>query len=246
MTHGKPRIALLIDADNASARNLAIVLAAVESHGNADIRLAYGDWKKSHLKGWAAKLEEHQIKPVRQVAYTKGKNATDIAMVIGAMDLLRDKSVDAFALVSSDADFTPLVMRLRNAGLAVYGFGNKDTPTSFRENCTEFTVVPGQEKRSKVKAVSEALSSPSKLVTPAGAKQKLCADPDFRLALRTAVSTTKAKSGWSLLTRVRTEIDKHPFDLCGYGKFGKLMEATGLFEVRRVGLVAQVRVKPQT
>jgi uncharacterized protein (TIGR00288 family) len=246
MTDGKQRIALLIDADNASARNIDVILTALATHGNADVRLAYGDWKKTHLKGWATKLEAHQIEPVRQVAYTKGKNATDMAMVIGAMDLLRDKSVDAFALVSSDADFTPLVRRLRKAGHPVYGFGDQETPTPFRRACTEFEVVPGRAKQSKVKAMGKALKSPSALVTPAGDMQALCADPAFRLALRNAVSMTKAKSGWALLTRVRSEIDKHAFELQGCGKFGKLMEATGLFETRRFGPVVQVRVKPQT
>jgi NYN domain len=167
-------------------------------------------------------------------------------LVIGAIELFHLRSVDAFGLASSDADFTQLAKHLTDNGMHVYGFGEGKTPASLRDECTEFTVVPGRVKRSKVKEMGKALVSPSKLVTPAGDKQKLCADPAFLQALRTAVVATEAKSGWSLLTRVRTEIDKHPFELRGYGKFSKLMETTGLFEIRRVGLVAQVRVKPQT
>jgi hypothetical protein len=243
MTDGQQRIALLIDADNASAARIEQILESVKRHGSVEVRRAYGDWSKSHLKPWKAVLPAHRIKGVQQVAYTKGKNATDMAMVIGAMDLLRDKSVDAFALVSSDADFTPLVRRLRKAGHPVYGFGNKDTPPPFRDACTEFTVVPDRVKQYKVKAMGKALTNPSKLVTPAADKQKLCADPAFLQALRTAVVATGETSGWAHVGAVRTEISKHPFELRGCGKFSKLMEATGLFEVRRVGLVAQVRVR---
>lgn len=243
MTDGKPRIALLIDADNASAANIEQILDKLSRKGCVSILRAYGD--EPQLKPWKAALRAHRIKDV-QFANSKGKNATDIALVIGAIDVFHLRPVDAFGLVSSDADFRQLVTHLTDNGIDVYGFGEKKAPAPLRDSCTEFTVVPGRARGSKVKAMGRALAIPSKLVTPAGDKKKLIADPSFLQALRAAVVATKAKSGWANVGSVRNEISKHPFELSGYGKFSRLMEATGLFEVRRVGLVAQVRVKPQT
>jgi uncharacterized protein (TIGR00288 family) len=160
MSNGDRRIALLIDADNASASTIDAILAGVARHGVAHVRRAYGDWEKSHLKPWKATLQAHGIKAVQQVAYSKGKNATDIAMVIGAMDLFHRRSVDAFALVSSDADFTPLVMHLKARGIKVYGFGEAKAPEPFRAACTQFTIVPGQVKPSKLKPWAKRSSSP--------------------------------------------------------------------------------------
>lgn len=242
MTDGKQRIALLIDADNASSTNIEQILEWLRPHGSVEVGRAYGN--SENLRGWKAACDKYVMDAVPPCS--KGKNATDIAMVIGAMELFLRRSVDAFALVSSDADFTPLVKHLAGKDVKVYGFGEAKTPKPFRAACTKFTVVPGRVKRSKVKPWAKPAPSPSTLVTPAGDKQKLCADPAFRLALRTAVSTTKAKSGWANLGKVATEISKLPFDLHGYGKFNKLMEATGLFEIRWVGKLAQVRVKPTT
>src|SRR5690606_39172873 len=122
------RIALLIDADNAPAAKIDLVLNEVARHGVANVRRAYGNWKSSNLKGWEAVLHEYAIRPIQQFAYSSGKNASDMAMVIDAMDLLYARNLDAFAIVSSDADFTPLVMRLLTDGMKVYGFGEKKTP----------------------------------------------------------------------------------------------------------------------
>jgi hypothetical protein len=243
MTDGKQRIALLIDADNASAANTEQILEKLNRKGCVDVLRANGD--EPQVKPWKAALRAHRIKDV-QFAHTKGKNATDIALVIGAMELVHLRSVDAFGLVSSDADFTQLAKHLTGNGIHVYGFGEGKTPASLRDACTAFTVVPARGKRSKVKAMGHALASPSRLVTPAGGTHKLCADPAFLQALKSAVIKTRAKSGWAHVGRVRTEIGEQPFDLRGSGKFSKLLAATGLFEIRWVGLVAQVRVKPTT
>lgn len=117
------RIALLIDADNVSYGKIAAMLAELSKYGTANIRRAYGDWASSGLRGWTAKLHEHAIRPIQQFSYTRGKNATDIALVIDAMELLYTQKLDAFCIASSDADFTPLVMQLRANGHDVYGFG---------------------------------------------------------------------------------------------------------------------------
>lgn len=133
------RIALLIDADNVPHDTLAAVIAALGAHGTAHIRRAYGDWGGATLqKGWKEKLRDCAIRPIQQFSYTPRKNATDIALVIDAMELLHTQRPDAFCLVSSDADFTPLALHLRGHGLDVYGFGERKTPASFVHACTSF------------------------------------------------------------------------------------------------------------
>ncbi|MFZ2988117.1 MAG: NYN domain-containing protein, partial [Ideonella sp.] len=132
------RIALLIDADNSPAAKIDVVLAELAQLGVANIRRAYGNWKKNELKGWEAVLHEYAIRPIQQFDVSKGKNATDMLIAIDAMDLLYTDQPDAFGIVSSDADFTPLVMHLRAKGATVYGFGAKKTPTPFVNACSRF------------------------------------------------------------------------------------------------------------
>lgn len=117
------------------------VLAEVARYGVANVRRAYGNWKSPRLKGWEAVLHEYAIRPIQQFAYSKGKNASDMAMVIDAMDLLYARNLDGFAIVSSDADFTPMVMRLLTDGVKVYGFGEKKTPEPFVNACSKFTYL---------------------------------------------------------------------------------------------------------
>ena len=138
MADAELRLALLIDADNAPASKIEPILTELARHGVANVRRAYGNWKSPHLKGWEAALHAHAIRPIQQFAYTSGKNASDMAMVIDAMDLLYGRTLDGVAIVSSDADFTPLVMRLRNDGVAVYGFGQEKTPAPFVKACSTF------------------------------------------------------------------------------------------------------------
>jgi uncharacterized protein (TIGR00288 family) len=130
------RIALLIDADNVSHGKIAAMLAELSKYGVANIRRAYGDWASAGLKGWTARLHEHAIRPIQQFSYSRGKNATDMALVIDAMELLYTQKLDAFCIASSDADFTPLVMQLRANGHEVYGFGERKTPDPFVNACS--------------------------------------------------------------------------------------------------------------
>ena len=139
------RIALLIDADNASVSSLDYVLGEIAELGMANVRRAYGDWGSAHLRGWREALLGNAIQPVQQIAYTSKGNASDMAMVIEAMDLLHGGGFDAFALMSSDSDFTPLVMRLRAANMHVYGFGRAQTPNAFKAACSVFFHVDAQE-----------------------------------------------------------------------------------------------------
>src|SRR5574338_997599 len=132
------RIALLIDADNSPAAKIDLILSEIAKYGVANIRRAYGNWKSSSLKSWEAVLHEYAIRPIQQFDYSKGKNASDIALIIDAMDLLYTQKLDAFCLASSDSDFTPLVMRIRANGLKVLGFGEKKTPEPFVNACSRF------------------------------------------------------------------------------------------------------------
>lgn len=139
MTHlPDARIALLIDADNSPAAKIDVILAELAKFGVANIRRAYGNWKKNELKGWEEVLHEYAIRPIQQFDYSKGKNATDMVMAIDALDLLYTDRPEAFGIVSSDADFTPLVMHLRAKGATVWGFGAKKTPAPFVNACSRF------------------------------------------------------------------------------------------------------------
>ena len=140
------KIALLIDADNASVSTLDHVLGEIADLGMANVRRAYGDWGSPSLKGWREALLANAIQPVQQIAYTAKGNASDMAMVIEAMDLLHVGDFDAFALMSSDSDFTPLVMRLRAANMLVYGFGKSQTPNAFKRACSVFFYVDVQDE----------------------------------------------------------------------------------------------------
>ncbi|MEA3002128.1 MAG: hypothetical protein QOH81_916 [Sphingomonadales bacterium] len=131
-------IALLIDADNASPDSLDAVLTVLAELGTVNIRRAYGNWQKPGLKGWSAMVHRHAIEPQQQFDLTKGKSSTDMKMIIDAMDLLYRGHVDGFGIMSSDSDFMPLAMRIRQDGLPVYGFGTDRTPESFQQACTRF------------------------------------------------------------------------------------------------------------
>ena len=138
MADKNPSLAILIDGDNASPRIVAGLLAEVAKYGVAVVRRIYGDWTKPNLAGWKASLLEHSIQPIQQFAYTTGKNATDGAMIIDAMDLLFTGRFDGFCIVSSDLDFARLAARLREQGVTVYGFGERQTPRPFVTACDKF------------------------------------------------------------------------------------------------------------
>jgi uncharacterized LabA/DUF88 family protein len=228
------RIALLIDADNAPASKIDVILAEVARHGTANVRRAYGNWKSPSLKPWEDRLHEYAIRPIQQFAYSKGKNASDMAMVIDALDLLHDGAMDGCAIVSSDADFTPLVMRILAEGVKVYGFGERKTPQPFVNACSIFTYV---------EALGEETGLPSP--PPARATQKkLRGDARLVQLLRSGVAATADDEGWANLSGVRSQIgNQASFDHRNYGfsKFSDLVEATGLFEIRRADKSVLIR-----
>jgi uncharacterized protein (TIGR00288 family) len=155
-------IALLIDADNASPDSLDPVLTVLAELGTVNIRRAYGNWSKAGLKGWAKMTHRYAIEPQQQFDVTKGKSATDMKMTIDAMDLVFRGNVDGFGIMSSDSDFMPLAMRIRQEGLPVYGFGTAKTPESFRQACTRFIDVAALEQASG-EPVAEDGEAPAKV-----------------------------------------------------------------------------------
>jgi len=227
----------LIDADNAPASKIDVILAEVARHGAANIRRACGNWKSPHLQPWEATLHTYAIRPIQQFSYSTGKNASDMAMVIDAMDLLYTQSIDAFVVVSSDADFTPRVMRLVTSGSKVYGFGERKTPTPFVNACSTFTYVDGLGPTPP--------ASPGTAPAPA-VSQKLRGDSRLVLMLRTAVEAASGEDGWANLAAVGSQVgNQASFDARNYGyrKLGDLVQATGLFDTKRHNAQMHVRDK---
>ena len=231
MSERKPRVALLIDADNSPARKIDLILNELSTFGETSIRRAYGNWKKAELKGWEEVLHEHAIRPMQQFDYSKGKNASDMAMVIDALALLYTDRPDAFGIVSSDADFTPLVMHLREKGAAVYGFGGQKTPEPFVNACSRFLFLDqlgGSAAAETNDAGDEAPTAP--LRVPAA---KLRADAKLVALLRNAVQAAADDEGWARVGAVGQQIaNQASFDPrnYGYATLSKLLAATQLFE----------------
>lgn len=239
MNEAEQSIALLIDADNAPAGKIEAILAEVARHGTAHVRRAYGNWTKAGLKGWQAALHPFAIQPIQLYDYSKGKNASDIAMVIDAMDLLASGRMQAFALVSSDADFTPLVMRIRSAGLKVYGFGEAKTPEPFINACSQFNYL-------EALGAAETPAAAGEPAVAALEPKKLRGDTRLVNMLRSAVESEADDDGWANLGAVGKQVrNQASFDSrnYGYAKLAQLMEAIGLFEIKRDGLVMKVRDK---
>src|SRR4029450_1021656 len=155
------KLAVLIDADNAQPSNVEALLAEVATYGTAHVKRAYGDWTGTSLKGWKDQLLAQSIQPIQQFAYTSGKNATDAAMVIDAMDLLYSGRFDGFCLVSSDSDFTRLAARIRESGLTVYGFGERKTPKPFVAACDKFIYIENLTFTESAAAPADAVLQPA-------------------------------------------------------------------------------------
>jgi len=245
MSEPEKRIALLIDADNAPASEIDAVLAEVARYGVANVRRAYGNWKSPRLKGWESVLHEYAIRPIQQFAYSRGKNASDMAMVIDAMDMLYARNLDGFAIVSSDADFTPLVMRLLTDGVKVYGFGEKKTPEPFVNACSKFTYI---EALGQPHAADQEVEQDNEETRPRKSGPELRNDTRLVQMLRRAVTSAEAEDGWSHLGPVGSQIgNQASFDSrnYGYSKLSDLLAATGLFEMKKDGKSTYVRALPK-
>ena len=219
------RIALLIDADNSPVSKIDFIVSELASYGVVNIRRAYGNWVKRGLAGWTKRLHDHAIEPVQMFDMVKGKNGTDMRLLVDAMDLLYTKEVDTFALVSSDCDFTPLCTRLRADGKQVIGFGGQNTPDPFINACTRFLYLDdpseSEEQKKQRRSSGNQLKGNTKLVN----------------ILRNAVDAAADEDGWASLGPVGSHISNQgPFDhrTYGYSKLSDLFQAIDLFEVKKV------------
>lgn len=232
------RIALLIDADNSSSSKIEVVLAELAKVGVVNIRRAYGNWKKAELKGWEATLHPFAIRPMQQFDYTKGKNATDMSLCIDALHLLYTEKPDAFAIVSSDSDFTPLVLHLKERGAKVFGFGASKTPMPFVDACSQFLDLDQIGSDEKVEKPTSDSETQNKLTPTRLLPAKLRQDTRLVSLLRNAVVAAQGEDGWASLSKVRTQISNQAsFDPrnYGYATFSKLVIATELFDVQNEG-----------
>jgi hypothetical protein len=249
---GQRRLAVLIDADNAQASVIDALLAEIARFGIASVKRIYGDFTSSRLQQWKAVLLQHSIQPVQQFAYTSGKNATDSALIIDAMDLLYTRRFDGFCLVTSDSDFTRLAQRLREEGLLVYGFGEEKTPAAFRQACDTFistevlrplaspATAPAAKpaKAAAPRKVAARSAAPPTPAAPAAPSQKL---PAALLALlRQAIDQANGDREWAHLGAVGNYISKirPDFDSRLYGckKLSDLFRANPtLFAVEERG-----------
>lgn len=232
------RLAVLIDADNAQASVVEGLLAEVAKYGTAHVKRAYGDWTGTSLRGWKDQLLSQSIQPIQQFAYTKGKNATDAALVIDAMDLLYSDRFDGFCIVSSDSDFTRLAARLRESGLTVYGFGERKTPKPFVAACDKFIYIENLTYAEESTALEGAVVKTKPATATAS---QLKADATLVNQLRNAIDAASDDDGWAALAAVghilikqRSDFDSRSY---GYAKLSELLTATTLFELdhRRSG-----------
>ena len=233
-----PRFAVLIDADNTSPQITEGLFEEIAKFGEASVRRIYGDFSSTRLKSWADILQRHAIDPYQQFAYTKGKNASDIALVIDAMDLLHSGRFDGFCLVSSDSDFTRLASRLREQGADVYGFGTQKTPESFRQACRRFVYTENLLPPPPAASGEAARSKP---------REPLSAAIPI---LMKAMSQIESEDGWVMLGPVGQHISNlfSDFDVRTYGcsKLSDLIRKTGAFEVEKVeGGHIHMRAKPE-
>ena len=234
----KPKkFAILIDADNSSVNSIESVLEEVAKYGIASVKRVYGDWSSESLKNWRDVLLPHAITPVQQFAYTKSKDATDMILIIDAMDLLYSGALDGFCIVSSDSDFTPLASRIRESGLIVYGFGRSNTPEAFRKACDKFIYVENLVSEAEKAAAAEESDQKEKnnIVTDVA----LSIDKYTLNLIYKAVKENADDSGWAYLGAIGTYISsvKPDFDTRNYGydKLSGLIKALGLFETKLQG-----------
>jgi uncharacterized LabA/DUF88 family protein len=233
-----PRLAVLIDADNASAKIADGLFEEIAKLGEASVRRIYGDFSSARSKAWADVLSKHAIIPQQQFAYTSGKNASDITLVIDAMDLLHSGRFDGFCLVSSDSDFTRLAARIREQGVDVFGFGEQKTPESFRQACRRFVytenLLPG--------AADEQDSAPKTSLQPPSAATPI---------IRKIIAQMESEDGWVPLGAVGNQLANLASDFdprtYGFRKLSDLVRKTNAFEIEHPkGGAMRIREKPRS
>jgi uncharacterized LabA/DUF88 family protein len=223
------KFAVLIDADNTQPAIIEGLLNEIAKYGIASIKRIYGDWTSNNLRSWKDKLLEHAIQPIQQFSYTTGKNATDSAMIIDAMDILYSEKLDGFCIVSSDSDFTRLAARLRESGRMVYGFGEKKTPRAFVSVCDKFIYT---EILKDIPAEEESDEDDAKPVSKN--RKDIKSDRKLIKLLRDAVEDIADESGWAYLAQIGQNINKRSSEFdprnYGYKKLGDMFRAIPQFE----------------
>ncbi|HUR86040.1 MAG TPA: NYN domain-containing protein [Solirubrobacteraceae bacterium] len=218
------RLAVLIDSDNTTASLATELLEEIAKYGTPTIKRAYGDWTTQQLAGWKEELLRHAIQPVQQFSYTRGKNSTDSALIIDAMDLLYAGNLEGFVIVSSDSDFTRLATRLRESGMTVYGLGRRNTPAPFVAACDRFIYLDLLSQQPAQEAAQD--------------EEPTALQPDLRRILSTAITSTSKDDGWSNLSEVGSYLIKShaAFDPRDYGhtKLGELVRKQSYAEVKDV------------
>lgn len=235
-----PRLAVLIDADNASAKIADGLFEEIAKIGEASVRRIYGDFSNARLKGWADVLSKHAIIPHQQFAYTTGKNASDITLVIDAMDLLHSGRFDGFCLVSSDSDFTRLAARIREQGTDVYGFGEQKTPESFRQACRRFIYTEN--------LIANATSDASE---PSPKTKALQPPTEAAHIIKKVIAQMETEDGWVPLGAVGTQLANFASDFdprtYGFRKLSDLVRETGAFEIDHPeGGSLRIKAKPSS
>jgi uncharacterized protein (TIGR00288 family) len=224
------KIAVLIDAENAQLKSLGSILTELSKHGHIIVKRAYGDWSSNHLKNWKKTMNELVIQPIQQFSYTQGKNSSDAALIIDSMDLLYSGKFDAFAIVSSDSDFTPLASRLKESQIHVYGVGEKKTPSSFKNACDDFIYVEVLRELDAEDDESKSQKSKSKPKT-----KDIKKDTKLINLLRNAMEDCADDDGWASLAECGGLIKKQLPDFdprnYGYTKLSTLIQDTNLFEM---------------
>lgn len=219
-------LALLIDADNASPAGIDPVLTVMAEFGTVNIRRAYGNWAKTSLKGWEKILHKYGIEPYQQFDITKGKNATDMRMTIDAMDLLLPGNVNGFGIMSSDSDFMPLAMRIKQNGIPVYGFGSAKAPEGFQQACSRFIKVDALIKANeKTRTIDRGTKPKSSESTTAPAIDEVKVDEELiKLLINAYQASNRDEEGYASLSEVgKIAGNRSSFDVRNYG-FTKLVE----------------------
>lgn len=232
-----PRLAVLIDADNASAKIVGGLFEEIATLGEASVRRIYGDFSGTRSKAWSDVLAQYAIIPQQQFAYTTGKNASDITLVIDAMDLLHSRRFDGFCLVSSDSDFTRLAARIREEGVDVFGFGEQKTPESFRQACRRFIYTENLLPHSALASEGRAKA----LEPPVNAERTLS---------KVVSEMDSDEGGWLLLSHIRSRLANFAPDFdprtFGFKKLSDLMRSMDAFELKIEHGHPRVRKRPQS
>lgn len=251
------RLAVLIDADNARADLIESLLKEIAKYGTSHVKRIYGDWTNPNLNRWKEKLNQFAIQPIQQFCYTSGKNATDSALIIDAMDLLYTQNFDGFCIVSSDSDFTRLACRIRESGLVVYGFGEKKTPEPFIKACDKFiyTEILGQAEDSVESIANNQTLTKDKIISGASQNtaakttdgQKLKTNKKLISLLKDAYEAIVGEEEWihlgafgSQLTKLSPSFDSRNYN---YKKLSDLVQATEIFEIKKHSKIIYIKLK---